>query len=176
MTAIALAARFLCRTSCVGTVCHSRGVKKLVTKGFAIVQFQYNTVWIPVQFQYRVWLGYVSIPYQAVWLMTFLIWLQLCNFAISAANDFEIAAVPSAFSSSHSRSLHSTRAVQPRASGSSLSRKEIRALFPSDYNPFYAGFGNRDTDELSNRKIGIPKGKIFIINPKGEVAISHCVD
>ncbi|XP_031485272.1 phosphatidate phosphatase PAH1 [Nymphaea colorata] len=54
--------------------------------------------------------------------------------------------------------------------------EEIRALFPSDYNPFYAGFGNRDTDELSYRKIGIPKGKIFIINPKGEVAIDNCVD
>ncbi|KAL2566014.1 hypothetical protein AAZV13_19G140100 [Glycine max] len=44
--------------------------------------------------------------------------------------------------------------------------EDIRRLFPSDYNPFYAGFGNRDTDELSYRKIGIPKGKIFIINPK----------
>lgn len=44
--------------------------------------------------------------------------------------------------------------------------QDIRALFPSDYNPFYAGFGNRDTDELSYRKMGIPKGKIFIINPK----------
>lgn len=54
--------------------------------------------------------------------------------------------------------------------------EDIKALFPSDYNPFYAGFGNRDTDELSYRKMGIPKGKIFIINPKGEVAISHRVD
>ncbi|XP_059667771.1 phosphatidate phosphatase PAH1-like isoform X2 [Cornus florida] len=54
--------------------------------------------------------------------------------------------------------------------------EDIKALFPSDYNPFYAGFGNRDTDELSYRKIGIPKGKIFIINPKGEVAINHRVD
>ncbi|XAR69001.1 Phosphatidate phosphatase [Bertholletia excelsa] len=55
--------------------------------------------------------------------------------------------------------------------------EDIKALFPSDYNPFYAGFGNRDTDELSYRKIGIPKGKIFIINPKGEVANSqHPVD
>ncbi|XP_058761978.1 phosphatidate phosphatase PAH1-like [Vicia villosa] len=51
--------------------------------------------------------------------------------------------------------------------------EDIKKLFPSDYNPFYAGFGNRDTDELSYRKIGIPKGKIFIINPKGEVAISQ---
>ncbi|KAG6770415.1 hypothetical protein POTOM_026097 [Populus tomentosa] len=54
--------------------------------------------------------------------------------------------------------------------------EDIKRLFPTDCNPFYAGFGNRDTDELSYRKIGIPKGKIFIINPKGEVAISHRID
>lgn len=54
--------------------------------------------------------------------------------------------------------------------------EDIRKLFPSDYNPFYAGFGNRDTDELSYKKMGIPKGKIFIINPKGEVATSHRID
>ncbi|XP_078447052.1 lipin family protein [Wolffia australiana] len=54
--------------------------------------------------------------------------------------------------------------------------EDIRALFPSDYNPFYAGFGNRDTDELSYRKIGIPRGKVFIINPKGEVAVNHSID
>ncbi|XP_014496067.1 phosphatidate phosphatase PAH1 [Vigna radiata var. radiata] len=54
--------------------------------------------------------------------------------------------------------------------------EDIKRLFPSDYNPFYAGFGNRDTDELSYRKMGIPKGKIFIINPKGEVATSHRID
>lgn len=42
----------------------------------------------------------------------------------------------------------------------------IKALFPSDCNPFYAGFGNRDTDEISYLKVGIPIGKIFIINPK----------
>ncbi|XP_038882940.1 phosphatidate phosphatase PAH1-like [Benincasa hispida] len=51
--------------------------------------------------------------------------------------------------------------------------EEIRRLFPSDHNPFYAGFGNRDTDELSYMKMGIPKGKIFIINPKGEVMNSY---
>lgn len=31
---------------------------------------------------------------------------------------------------------------------------------------FFAGFGNRDADEFSYLKVGIPKGKIFIINPK----------
>uniref|UniRef100_A0A0E0RAV1 LNS2/PITP domain-containing protein n=1 Tax=Oryza rufipogon TaxID=4529 RepID=A0A0E0RAV1_ORYRU len=52
----------------------------------------------------------------------------------------------------------------------------IKALFPPDSNPFYAGFGNRDTDELSYLKVGIPMGKIFIINPKGEVAVNRRVD
>ncbi|KAK3029432.1 hypothetical protein RJ639_037717, partial [Escallonia herrerae] len=54
--------------------------------------------------------------------------------------------------------------------------EDIRALFPSDRNPFYAGFGNRDTDEFSYLKVGIPKGKIFIINPKGEVVVNRRVD
>ncbi|KAH9320852.1 hypothetical protein KI387_015491, partial [Taxus chinensis] len=54
--------------------------------------------------------------------------------------------------------------------------EDIRKLFPSDSNPFYAGFGNRNTDEISYLKVGIPKGKIFIINPKGEVAVNHRVD
>ncbi|CAI9786461.1 unnamed protein product [Fraxinus pennsylvanica] len=49
----------------------------------------------------------------------------------------------------------------------------IRALFPSDRNPFYAGFGNRDTDEFSYLKVGIPRGKIFIINPKGEIVVNR---
>lgn len=44
--------------------------------------------------------------------------------------------------------------------------QDIKELFPADRNPFYAGFGNRDTDEFSYLKVGIPKGKIFIINPK----------
>ncbi|XP_072971738.1 phosphatidate phosphatase PAH2-like isoform X3 [Typha angustifolia] len=52
----------------------------------------------------------------------------------------------------------------------------IRELFPPDCNPFYAGFGNRDTDEISYLKVGIPIGKIFIINPKGEVAVNRRVD
>ncbi|KAL0917468.1 hypothetical protein M5K25_012530 [Dendrobium thyrsiflorum] len=52
----------------------------------------------------------------------------------------------------------------------------IKALFPIDCNPFYAGFGNRDTDEVSYLKVGIPRGKIFIINPKGEVAVNRRVD
>ncbi|KAK9822450.1 hypothetical protein WJX81_001736 [Elliptochloris bilobata] len=47
--------------------------------------------------------------------------------------------------------------------------EDIRALFPPEYNPFYAGFGNRDTDEISYLTVGIPAAKIFIINPRGEL-------
>ncbi|XP_065880705.1 phosphatidate phosphatase PAH2-like [Euphorbia lathyris] len=54
--------------------------------------------------------------------------------------------------------------------------EDIKALFPPDCSPFYAGFGNRDTDEISYLKVGIPKGKIFIINPKGEVAVNRLVN
>ncbi|KAF5747055.1 phosphatidate phosphatase PAH2-like isoform X1 [Tripterygium wilfordii] len=54
--------------------------------------------------------------------------------------------------------------------------EDIKALFPPDCNPFYAGFGNRHTDEISYLKVGIPMGKIFIINPKGEVAVHRRVD
>ncbi|KAL9680720.1 hypothetical protein QQ045_012499 [Rhodiola kirilowii] len=54
--------------------------------------------------------------------------------------------------------------------------EDIRALYPADCNPFYAGFGNRDTDEISYLRVGIPEGKIFIINPRGEVAVHRRVD
>lgn len=35
--------------------------------------------------------------------------------------------------------------------------------------PFYAGFGNRITDALSYRSVGVPSSRIFTINPDGEV-------
>ncbi|GAB4852128.1 hypothetical protein Ancab_016318 [Ancistrocladus abbreviatus] len=54
--------------------------------------------------------------------------------------------------------------------------EDIKALFPPDSHPFYAGFGNRDTDEISYLKVGIPKGKIFIINPKGQIAVNRRLD
>lgn len=54
--------------------------------------------------------------------------------------------------------------------------EDVKLLFPLDHNPFYAGFGNRDTDELSYLKVGIPRGKIFTINPKGQVVVNRRVD
>ena len=47
--------------------------------------------------------------------------------------------------------------------------KTIRDLFPPDWNPFYAGFGNRETGTVSNAHVGVPPGRIFTINPKSEV-------
>nr|XP_009763105.1 PREDICTED: phosphatidate phosphatase PAH2-like isoform X2 [Nicotiana sylvestris]XP_016447118.1 PREDICTED: phosphatidate phosphatase PAH2-like isoform X2 [Nicotiana tabacum] len=56
--------------------------------------------------------------------------------------------------------------------------EDVKALFPPDRNPFpfYAGFGNRHTDEISYLKVGIPKGKIFTINPKGQIVVNHHID
>jgi phosphatidate phosphatase LPIN len=47
--------------------------------------------------------------------------------------------------------------------------KNILQLFPSSNPPFYCGFGNRDSDAMSYREVGIPDGKIFIINPDGDL-------
>ena len=38
-----------------------------------------------------------------------------------------------------------------------------------DYTCFYAGFGNRGTDAASYKAVGVPDGKIFIINPRSEI-------
>lgn len=42
-------------------------------------------------------------------------------------------------------------------------------MFPSDQAPFYCGFGNRETDAVSYESVGVPQGKVFIINPDGEI-------
>ncbi|EFA07054.2 phosphatidate phosphatase LPIN3 [Tribolium castaneum] len=46
---------------------------------------------------------------------------------------------------------------------------DIKALFPSESNPFYAGYGNRINDVWAYRAVGIPIVRIFTINPKGEL-------
>ena len=45
----------------------------------------------------------------------------------------------------------------------------IMDLFPKLSEPFYAGFGNRETDAISYRSVAIHLGKIFIINKEGEI-------
>ncbi|KAH7700058.1 lipin 3 [Aphelenchoides avenae] len=45
---------------------------------------------------------------------------------------------------------------------------DLKALFPVR-QPFYAGFGNRETDVKSYLAVGIPAERILIINPAGKV-------
>lgn len=48
--------------------------------------------------------------------------------------------------------------------------RDIQSLYGDrDETPFYAGFGNRITDALSYRSVGVPKSKIFTINSNSEV-------
>ena len=49
--------------------------------------------------------------------------------------------------------------------------RDIKKLFPVDHNPFFGGFGNRETDSIAYRAVGMPLENIYIVNPKG--AISH---
>ena len=51
--------------------------------------------------------------------------------------------------------------------------RTIRDLFPEEWNPFYAGFGNRDTDVVSYAHVGVPDGRNFTINPKSEVVAAE---
>ncbi|XP_076260267.1 phosphatidate phosphatase LPIN isoform X3 [Rhynchophorus ferrugineus] len=46
---------------------------------------------------------------------------------------------------------------------------DIKALFPADSEPFYAGYGNKINDAWAYVAVGIPKHRIFTINPKGEL-------
>lgn len=46
---------------------------------------------------------------------------------------------------------------------------QLSYLFPEGLKPFYAGFGNRETDAISYRYLGIPLDKCFIINTSSEV-------
>jgi phosphatidate phosphatase LPIN len=46
---------------------------------------------------------------------------------------------------------------------------DLRSLWPANHNPFYAGFGNRDSDVTSYLEVGVPSARILIINPQGEI-------
>jgi hypothetical protein len=45
---------------------------------------------------------------------------------------------------------------------------DLKSLFPIKH-PFYAGFGNRETDVRSYAAVDIPAERILIINPSGTV-------
>lgn len=48
---------------------------------------------------------------------------------------------------------------------------DLRSLWPEKHNPFYAGFGNRDSDVVSYREVGVPQSRIMVINPQGEIRL-----
>lgn len=48
--------------------------------------------------------------------------------------------------------------------------RDLRSLFGDvNYNPLFAGFGNKDTDAISYRVVNIPKKRIFTITPASEI-------
>ncbi|KAA8494956.1 Phosphatidate phosphatase PAH2 [Porphyridium purpureum] len=49
--------------------------------------------------------------------------------------------------------------------------RQVRTLFPPTANPFFAGFGNRMTDEKSYRSVSIRPERIFTVNPKGDLEV-----
>jgi len=48
----------------------------------------------------------------------------------------------------------------------------LRDLFPKDYNPLVAGFGNKVHDHVCYKAIGIPPERIYIINRSSEVTVN----
>jgi len=49
--------------------------------------------------------------------------------------------------------------------------RDIRNLYGLDRTPFYAGFGNRFTDQISYRTVDVPRSRIFTINSNAEVSL-----
>ncbi|CAH2042918.1 unnamed protein product, partial [Thlaspi arvense] len=54
--------------------------------------------------------------------------------------------------------------------------EDIKACFPPDYNPFYAGFGIETQMSLATSRLESQKERFFTINPKGEVAWHRLVN
>jgi len=48
--------------------------------------------------------------------------------------------------------------------------RDIKKLFPSDHSPFHAGFGNRETDTIAYKAVGMAIENVFIVNPKGVIS------
>lgn len=49
--------------------------------------------------------------------------------------------------------------------------RDIRQLYGAETHPFYAGFGNRLTDQISYRTVDVPRTRIFTINSNAEVSL-----
>ncbi|KAI3340039.1 LNS2-domain-containing protein [Ustulina deusta] len=49
--------------------------------------------------------------------------------------------------------------------------RDIRSLYGPEHHCFYAGFGNRLTDQISYRTVDVPRNRIFTINSNAEVSL-----
>ncbi|KAI2469782.1 LNS2-domain-containing protein [Annulohypoxylon bovei var. microspora] len=49
--------------------------------------------------------------------------------------------------------------------------RDIRSLYGPENHCFYAGFGNRLTDQISYRTVDVPRTRIFTINSNAEVSL-----
>lgn len=49
--------------------------------------------------------------------------------------------------------------------------RDIANLYPKGTIPFYAGYGNRLTDQISYRTVDVPRNRIFTINSNSEVSL-----
>ena len=87
-------------------------------------------------------------------------------------DEFKIASLQVSHSRARSRFPLIPLVPPPKTDPRFSFPQTIRDLFPEDWHPFYAGFGNRPTDEISYSAVGIPTSRIFTINPKGQVALS----
>uniref|UniRef100_A0A8D3DHU5 phosphatidate phosphatase n=1 Tax=Scophthalmus maximus TaxID=52904 RepID=A0A8D3DHU5_SCOMX len=50
---------------------------------------------------------------------------------------------------------------------------DIKNLFFPNTHPFYAAFGNRDSDVFAYKQVGVPVCRIFTVNPKGELILEQ---
>lgn len=50
---------------------------------------------------------------------------------------------------------------------------DIKNLFFPNTNPFYAAFGNRESDVFAYKQVGVPVCHIFTVNPKGELILEQ---
>ncbi|KAM9839505.1 phosphatidate phosphatase LPIN2-like [Aulostomus maculatus] len=50
---------------------------------------------------------------------------------------------------------------------------DIKNLFHQNPHPFYAAFGNRESDVFAYKQVGVPVCRIFTVNPKGELILEQ---
>ncbi|XP_029313594.1 phosphatidate phosphatase LPIN2-like isoform X2 [Cottoperca gobio] len=50
---------------------------------------------------------------------------------------------------------------------------DIKNLFFPNAHPFYAAFGNRESDVFAYKQVGVPVCRIFTVNPKGELILEQ---